>query len=205
MCTNTRTTVLEAAMNLWLRLLRVLISGFWREKLNLPADASHLAFRVWFHDLDTSLHMNNGRYLTMMDLGRLDLMIRSGLIKTAMQKKWTPIASSIAIRFKREVRLFGRFRMESRIVGWDKTHVVIEQTTFLETGRHRGQIASHALFKGGLYERHNKRFVPIDELMAAIGVQEPSPPLSVEVESFLAADRAMKAATQQAQYANDVI
>ncbi len=192
-------------MNLWLRLIWVLVSGFWRERLTLPADASHLTFRAWFHDLDTSLHMNNGRYLTMMDLGRLDLMIRSGLVKTALKKKWTPIASTIAIRFKREVRLFGRFRMESRIVGWDKTQVIIEQTTYLETGRHKGQIASHAFFKGGLYERHNKRFVPIDELMAAIGVHEPSPPTSTEMEAFLAADRAMKSATQQAQYSNDVI
>lgn len=192
-------------MNLWLRLLRVVISGWWAERLTLPGDASHLTFRVWFHDLDTSLHMNNGRYLTLMDLGRLDLMIRSDLVQTALKKKWTPIASTIAIRFKREVRLFQSFRMESRIVGWDQTQVIIEQTTYLESGRHRGQIASHALFKGGLYERHNKRFVPIDELMAAVGINEPSPPLSTEVEAFLTADRAMKGATQQAQYANDVV
>ncbi len=192
-------------MNLCLRLIWVLVTGFWGTRLTLPAGASHLTFRTWFHDLDTSMHMNNGRYLTLMDLGRLDLMIRSGLVKTALKKKWTPIASSVAIRFKREVRLFGRFRMESRIVAWDKTQVIIEQTTYLETGRHKGQIASHAFFKGGLYERHNKRFVPIDELMAAIGVNEPSPPMSAEIEAFLAADRAMKTATQQAQYANDVI
>lgn len=192
-------------MNLWLRLLRVVITGWWRERLALPGDASHLTFRVWLHDLDTSLHMNNGRYLTLMDLGRFDLMVRSGLVKTALKNKWTPIASTIAIRFKREVRLFGRFRMESRIIGWDDTQVLIEQTTYIETGRHRGQIASHALFKGGLYERHNKRFVPIDELMAAIGVNEPSPPLSVEAEAFLTTDRAMQDATRQAQYADHVV
>lgn len=192
-------------MNLWLRLLRVLITGMWRERLALPGDTSHLTFRVGFLDLDTSLHMNNGRYLTLMDLGRLDLMVRSGLVQTALKKKWTPIASTIAIRFKREIRFFGKFRMDSRIIGWDDTQVLIEQTTFIESGRHRGQIASHALFKGGLYERHNKRFVPVDELMAAIGVDAPSPPLSVEAEAFLTADRAMKTATQQAQYANHVV
>lgn len=192
-------------MNLWLRLLSVLLSGLWRPRIALPGEASHITFRAWFHDLDTSLHVNNGRYLTLMDLGRLDLMVRSGLIKSALKKKWTPIASSIAIRFKREVRLFQSFSMETRIIGWDETHVIIEQTTYLQSGRHRGQIASHALFKGGLYERHNKRFVPIDELMAAIGVDAPSPPLSVEAEAFLAADRAMKTATQKSQYAEHVV
>ena len=30
--------------------------------------------RVWPNDLDTNAHMNNGRYLTLMDLGRFDLM-----------------------------------------------------------------------------------------------------------------------------------
>ena len=44
-----------------------------------PEDVRASPFRVWPHDLDTSLHMNNGRYWTLMDLGRADLMIRSGL------------------------------------------------------------------------------------------------------------------------------
>lgn len=192
-------------MNLWLRLIRILLSGRWRERLTIPEDASNIWFRAWLHDLDTSLHMNNGRYLTLMDLGRLDLMVRSGLVKIALQKKWTPIASTIAIRFKREVRLFQRIRMESRIIGWDDTQVLIEQITYHESGRHRGQIASHAFFKGGLYERHNKRFVPVSELMEAIGVAAKSPPLSVEAEAFLATDRAMKLSTRQAQYINDVV
>ena len=183
-------------MNLWLRLLRVLVTGWWRPRLTLPADASHLKFRAFVHDLDTSLHVNNGRYLTLMDLGRLDLMIRTGLLAAALANKWTPIASTIAIRFKREVRLFNRFRLESRILAWDHTQVIIEQTVILETAPHAGQIAAHALFKGGLYERHNKRFVPISELMSKIDVTEDSPPLSVEAEAFLAADRAMKVSTQ---------
>ena len=66
-------------MNLWLRLLHLILAGFVRPRLDPARDVSRLAFRVWPHDLDTSLHMNNGRYWTLMDHGRADIMIRSGL------------------------------------------------------------------------------------------------------------------------------
>ena len=43
--------------------------------------------RVWPNDLDTNAHMNNGRYLTLMDLGRFDLMTQCGLVGTVLKKK----------------------------------------------------------------------------------------------------------------------
>src|SRR5207253_9062755 len=36
---------------------------------------------------DTNGHMNNGRYLTLLDLGRLDLLLRIGAARPAMRKK----------------------------------------------------------------------------------------------------------------------
>ncbi|HEV2566447.1 MAG TPA: hypothetical protein VGU19_15340 [Microvirga sp.] len=66
-------------MNLWLRVLHLIVTSVFRARLDPVRDVSRLTFRVWPHDLDTSLHMNNGRYWTLMDLGRTDMMIRSGL------------------------------------------------------------------------------------------------------------------------------
>lgn len=43
-----------------------------------PLDTSVLKMRTWPGDLDINFHMNNGRYLTLMDLGRFNLTIRSG-------------------------------------------------------------------------------------------------------------------------------
>ena len=65
-------------MNLFLRLIRVLLTIRSRGQL-APFEDSVLTFRVWPGDLDLNVHMNNGRYLTVMDLGRLDLMARTGL------------------------------------------------------------------------------------------------------------------------------
>lgn len=179
-------------MNLWLRLLATLLAARWRGALSLPADRSVLHFRVWPHDLDLSWHMNNGRYLTLMDLGRLDIMVRSGLWRAVARHRWTPIASAIKIRFRRELRLFDRFRIETRLVAWDRTFVVMEQVFYLDSGEQAGAVAAHALFKGGLYDRVARQFVPIARLMREIGAEAESPPLTPEVAAFLAADAALK-------------
>ena len=181
-------------MNLWIRLLWLFATARARGQLFLPVDASVLAFRVWPHDLDLSLHMNNGRYLTLMDLGRLDVLARSGLWAAIMRHKWTPIASAITIRYRRELRPFRRFRLSTRLVYWDETNVVMEQTFAIVGGKRDGQIAAHALFKGGLYDRAAKKFVPMSRLMDEIGARGVSPEPSPEVAAFLASDEELKKA-----------
>ena len=179
-------------MNLWLRLFWLLLTAGRRGALKLPGDASRLAFRVWLHDLDPSLHMNNGRYLTLMDLGRLDSLARAGILREVIRQKWTPIASTVTIRFRRELRLFQKFQLETRLVTWDATQVVMEQTFLIEGGPRHGQVAARALFKGGIYDRKDKKFVEIARLMTLTGVSAASPPVSPEVEAFLRADEELK-------------
>jgi acyl-CoA thioesterase FadM len=179
-------------MNLWFRLLWLLMTARSRGHLDIPREASQLAFRVWPHDLDLSVHMNNGRYLSLMDLGRLDVMVRSGLWRAVLKNKWTPIASAVTIRFQRELRPLQKFRLETRLLCWDATLVVMEQTFVIDGGPRNGQTAARALFKGGLYDRQQKKFIEIRQLMALMGVSEVSPPATPEVEAFLHADDQLK-------------
>ena len=67
-------------MNLYLRLLFLLL-GIWRLPPRGLLEASRAVFRVLPNDCDMNLHMNNGRYLSFMDLGRVHLMAQSGLLK----------------------------------------------------------------------------------------------------------------------------
>ena len=183
-------------MNLWFRLFWLLLTASRRPPLTLPGAASVLYFRVLPLDLDLSLHMNNGRYLTLMDLGRLDIMLGSGLWRAVLRHNWTPIASAITIRYRRELRPFQRFRLETRLINWDATLVVMEQTFFVDGGNRDGQVAARALFKGGLYDRSAKAFVPIAQLMATIGVSAESPLPTPEIEAFLKADAELKQAAR---------
>lgn len=173
-------------MNLWLRLIWLLLTTWRRKPLTLPTDHSALNFRVWPHDLDPSLHMNNGRYLSLMDLGRLDVLARSGLLAAAVKHRWTPIASAIAITFRRELLPFQKFRIETRLLTWDQSTVVMEQIFVFDGGPRDGQISARALFKGGLYDRAARAFVPISRLMETIGVYAEAPPATPEVTAFIA-------------------
>jgi acyl-CoA thioesterase FadM len=179
-------------MNLWFRLFWLLLSARGRGALDLPRKASMLGFRVWPHDLDLSFHMNNGRYLALMDLGRLDVMVRSGLWRQVLRNKWTPIASAITIRFQRELRLFQKFRLDTKLLCWDSSLVVMEQIFVFVGGPRDGQTAARALFKGGLYDRKERKFIEIARLMSLLGVSETSPPATPEVEAFLHADDQLK-------------
>lgn len=179
-------------MNLWLRLLKFLLVARWRPSLELPGGVSVLRFRAWPTDLDPSMHVNNGKYLSLMDLGRLDLMLGAGLVRAILRHRWTPIASNVLIRYRREIRLFQRFRLETRLLTWDATNVVIEQLFILEGGPRDGQTAARALFKGGIYDRSARAFVPITRLMAEIGARAEAPVPTPEVAAFLAAEEELR-------------
>ncbi len=189
-------------MNLWLRLIWYLATAWLRPALKQPDEISRLSFRVWPTDLDLSLHMNNGRYLTIMDLGRLDFMVRTGLWKVLLKHRWTPIASGIAIRFRRELRVFDKFNLETRLLAWTDVTVVMEQVLRFSTGPRCGQVASRAMFKGGLYDRRTKAFLPIDRLLQEIGADVMAPPIPPDVEAFLRSDEMIRAGSNATESSN---
>jgi acyl-CoA thioesterase FadM len=119
-------------------------------------------------------------------------MVRSGLWREVLRHRWTPIASAVTIRFQRELRLFQKFRLDTRLLCWEAALVVMEQKFIVNGGPRDGQIAARALFKGGLYDRREKKFIEIALLMALLGVSETSPPATPEVEAFLHADDQLK-------------
>jgi acyl-CoA thioesterase FadM len=179
-------------MNLWLRLLSVIVSAFWRPRLDPVSEASRLSFRVLPTDLDTSLHMNNGRYWTLMDLGRTDLMIRSGLWRAVLRNGWIPVVSAGTIRFRRELRPFQAFRLETRIVTWARTWIVMEHRMVSRSEGGRDIVNATALVRAGLYDRKAKHFIPVHQLFAVIGTSAVAPDPAPEVAAFLAAEEAMK-------------
>lgn len=182
-------------MHLWFRIIWLIWTARARGALTLPDDTSRVPFRVMPHDLDISMHMNNGRYLTIMDLGRFDIMLRSGLWSHVWKRKWTPIASAITIRFRRELRPFQKYFLDTRIMYWDETVIVMEQTFVIDGGERDGQVAARGLFKGGIYDRNARAFVPMAELMKLIGISAKSPRPTPEVAAFLSADAELKQAT----------
>lgn len=178
-------------MNLWLRLIWVMLSALWRPALEARGGVSSVRFRVWPHDLDLNMHMNNGRYLTIMDLGRIDFVLRTGLWRPLWRQRWSPIIGAAAIRFRRELRPFERYHVVTRLVAWNDTSAVMEQTFLTEERR----VAARALVKAGFYARADRAYVTVRRVVEALGVpadEAVSPAPTPEVEAFLKADSALR-------------
>ena len=179
-------------MNLWFRLIWLLLTSPFRPRLEPLADPSLLDFRVWPHDLDTSLHMNNGRYWSLMDLGRTDLMLRTGLWRAVLKHRWVPVVNAGMIRFRRELRPFRHFRIETAILCWTQSWLVIQHRVLSRASDGSQIVAAHALVRAALYDQAGRAYVPVARLMAEIGTSQESPPRSPEVEAFLASEEAMR-------------
>jgi acyl-CoA thioesterase FadM len=107
-----------------------------------PLAEVRLPLRVWPDDVDFYLHVNNGRYLTLMDLGRFQLAARTGLLELMVRRSVWPVLGGVAVSFRRELRLFERFDLTTRFVAWDGKWFYVEQR--LERGPHVHAVALNA-------------------------------------------------------------
>ncbi len=156
-------------MNLYLRLLRLLLSLAFVRRRGL-FETSRFAFRVWPNDCDLNLHMNNGRYLTFMDLGRTHLMAQLGLLRVIVRKRWQPVLAAAEISFLRGLAPFENFTLATRLLTWDEKYIYIEHRF------ERGQVlCAVALVKAVFLERQ-RRLAPA-EIVAALGIDTPAPPV----------------------------
>jgi acyl-CoA thioesterase FadM len=114
-------------MNLYLRMLLLMLRARRAPELGLW-DTAMTPFRVVPSDLDPLLHMNNGKYLSLMDLGRLDLMLRSGFWDKLTARGWYPVVAAQTITYKRSLGPGRRFVLWTRILGIDERSVYLEQT-----------------------------------------------------------------------------
>jgi hypothetical protein len=78
-------------MRLRLRLIWLIISSIWRKAMDLT-DESVLSLRVYPNDVDVT-RITNDRYIALMDLGRMDIAFRVGLLRPMWKGKWVPLAT----------------------------------------------------------------------------------------------------------------
>jgi YbgC/YbaW family acyl-CoA thioester hydrolase len=154
-------------MNLIFRLLLVIWRANRARKLK-PLETSEAQFRVMPNDLDIFMHMNNGRYLTIMDLGRTDLLVRSGFFAEARKRGWYPVVGTATIDYKKSLELFERYTLSTRLISWDDRWFYIEQQ-FIKGDR----VAASAKVKAMM--RSKNGIVTPREALAAINYYEPSP------------------------------
>ena len=142
-------------MNLDLRLLFLRLVSRRRSRLTMW-DTAVTPFRVMPSDLDLLGHVNNSKYLAIMDLARIDLMMRSGWWSTLRRKGWYPVVAGQTITYRKSLKLGQRFEVESRVLGMDERWFYVQQVF-----RSEGVVCAHAMVRarflkrgGGSVEHH---------------------------------------------------
>jgi len=152
----------------------------------LPVTGTHVSHHTclpW--DIDLWCELNNGRTLTLYDLGRIPLAGRVGLIPVLRRERWGLTMAGASVRYRRRVRMFDRIEMHSRMVSWDDRFMYLEQSMW----RRDGQCASHILYRSAVTGRAG--IVPPSEVLAALG--QPglaAPPQPDWVRAWIEADAA---------------
>ena len=149
-------------MNLWFRMLRVFLSAKRRQDMSLW-DTAVTHFRVTLGDLDTVGHMNNGRYLTLLDLGRTDLMLRSGFWKQVKGHGWFPVVAGLSITYWKDLKLGQQFDIHSKILGIDDRWFYLEQSFM------RGETVHARAVIRGCFVEPGKGRVSTEALTALLG------------------------------------
>jgi len=169
-------------MNLWFRLIRILLSGTFAPQVAWDRP-TQVHFRVWPTDLDINLHMTNSRYLALMDLGRTNLLLQSGLWKFIRQEKLAPVIAGSLVRFRRPINLFDRITLTTQVIGWDAKWMFIEHRL-----ERRGELACQAIVKGVFVGKAGS--VAPSVIAKGLGQDAASPPLPAWIAGWLAAEYA---------------
>ena len=174
-------------MNLYLRLLWTLLRC-WRLPRLGPADTLVRQLRVLPNDLDINGHMNNGRYLTVVDLMLMEYFVRSGFARVMLREGWKPMSGGSFISYRRGLKPFQTYDLRFKLDACDG-HWNYMRFEFASGGKvcAAGYMKGAAVGRGGL--------VPNELSYAKMKLAMPDSPLPGAVAHWLAAEQGVIGAT----------
>ena len=160
----------------------------WRARRRLrkegtiaPGSLSTIRVTTLPTDLDVLRHMNNGRYLSLFDLGRWDLLGRTGMTDAMKRNGWYAVVSAETVTFRKSLELWQRFDIESRLLGHDDKAIYLEQRAVVD-----GEIYARAIIRARMLKRRGGT-LSHEELFAAVGRPEGLPDVEPWVREWATA------------------
>ncbi|MFC8680362.1 thioesterase family protein [Microbacterium ureisolvens] len=171
-------------MNVMWRTLIVMLTA--RQRLRrggrlAPTGISRIRLTTLLTDIDLLRHMNNGRYLSLFDLGRWDLLVRTGLWDVMKARGWYAVVSSETVTFRKSLNLWQKFDVESRMIGHDDKAVYLEHRAVVG-----GEVYARAIIRARMMKRSGGT-LSHEELLAAVGRPEGIPEVDAWVHDWAAA------------------
>lgn len=131
-----------------------------------PGDFASLPLRVLPNDIDFAGHMNNGVYFTMSDLGRIDLMIRSGWARAQLRHRVSPMVMQETMTFRTSIQPLQRYELQTGLAGWDRISVYNEQRFVVD-----GQVCAQSLVRMRFLQRG--KGIDTERLWQLLGIDPP--------------------------------
>ena len=156
-------------MVLLFRFLFASILGGLRRRIGI-LDESRVRFTVLPTDCDLNFHLNAGRFISFMDVARMELLARMRLIRRLLRRGWRPVMGGIVVRYRRSILPFERFDIRSRVLGWDEKWFYLEHI-----------VEKNGVFCASAYVRtvirSNERSLPPRDILELLNADVQSPPL----------------------------
>ena len=164
----------------FLRLIREVFRN--RKAEPLPLLGTHIARHTcWPWDIDPWMELNNGRTLTLYDMGRVGLFLRIGIVPVMKANRWAGTVAGSSFRYRRRVRAFDRYELRTRMLGWDERFFYAEQSMW-----RKGECTSHGLLRMAITDANG--LVGTARVADAFGYSGESPALPDWVRAWITAE-----------------
>ena len=140
-------------------------------------EEDRLCMHVWPNDIDFNLHLNNARYLNIMDYARMHLLARTQLLEHVVRSRSMPVVGAVWITYRRSLPLFSAFLLTSKLLCWDDRWFYFEQTF---TGR--DGLAAVGWVKGAL--RLKQGTVEPQKVIERVAPGAQSPPMPEAISTW---------------------
>ena len=139
---------------------------------------SEVMVRCSITDIDPMFEMNNGRVLTVYDIGRTDFIIRTGLAKQLLKNRWGMVVAGSTIQYRKRIRLFDKVAIKTQLVGLDEKWLYLEHSMWVE-----GKPCSSALLRTGVTE--GGKVIEMARVLEALGQADLNMPPEPWVQDWI--------------------
>jgi YbgC/YbaW family acyl-CoA thioester hydrolase len=140
------------------RTLLIFLRRRWLSRKTM-GEVTTIEMRVLPSDLDLLMHVNNGVYFSFMDFGRWDMIFRNGVYNTSMKNGWYSVVAGETIRFRRSLKLWEKFSLETKVLGHDEKNFFIRQRFY-----RKDELVAAALVRVAFLKRAGGKVSPSEVL-----------------------------------------
>ena len=148
----------------YVRTAKSFLVDSFRTKISLTD--THISYLIcWPWDIDMWGELNNGRALSLFDLGRHGFSLRAGLFSGYFRHKIHMPVAGVSVRYRHRIISFRRLEMRTRIIFHDERFLYFEQIVLLKDGR----CAIQSLIRVAVVE-NAKLLCPKDAAKKVLGI-----------------------------------